>query len=394
MEIKKHVFSVKQIAEGYVNNQEEGCSTLNGRLNIRPAYQREFVYKDEQRNAVMDTIRKGFPLNTMYWVRTADNDVKDDDLTGTYEILDGQQRTISFCEYVAGKYSILYDQGKDDTRYYFSLSDEEKKKIDDYKIDVYICEGSEDEKMAWFERINLAGEPLSKQEIRNAFHTGTWLYEAKKHFSKNGCRCQKEYSHLMSGKMIRQEWLEKALYWISENQHVTINDYMSMHQNDEDDSELWQYFTNVMAWVSNLFLNSDTKLSYAGAMSGIEWGLLYNKYHKNDYNYKEIIDKTDKLYKDPYVKNKSGIFEFVLTDRFIENYRLLNIRCFDDVAKQTAYNKQNGICPDCKLQENDRHYDISEMEADHVTAWSKGGATDINNCQMLCIHHNRLKGNK
>ncbi len=337
MKIEYREFKLRDIADGYVNNEEEGCFALLGNLDIRPAYQREFVYKDDKRDAVIDTIIHGYPLNIMYWVRVEDNKVPDDDLTGKYEILDGQQRTISFCEYLDGNFSVPFNNDKNDLRYYFSLSEEERKKIDNYPITVYICSGEDDEKMAWFERINVAGEPLTPQEIRNALHTGSWLYDAKKYFSKSDCLCKKLYEPFMGGRMNRQEWLETALIWICDRDKLKLNEYMSLHQQDQDASELWQYFGTVMDWVNRLYLNNEKKL-YLSKMKGIDWGLLYNRYGTKQYNYSAIIAETEKLFENQYITNQKGIFEYVLSDHTAEDYRLLCIRMFDDDTKTLAYN--------------------------------------------------------
>lgn len=376
MEIKLKEFRIKEIAEGYVNAEDEGCYTFNNRLNIRPPYQREFIYNDSQRDAVIDTIRKGFPLNVMYWVRTAENEVKGDDSTGKYEILDGQQRTISFCEYVHGNFSIKYDMTSNDTRFYHNLTDDLKKAIDDYKIMVYICTGTDDEKMEWFKRINIAGEELTVQEIRNAIHTGSWLYDAKRYFSKNGCLCYRKYEQFMGGKMKRQEWLETALKWISDLKGTTIDEYMALHQQDEDANELWQYFEEVMAWQNRIFPE------YKKEMQGIEWGLLFNKYKDIKLNSNFVTNKVNELLADEEVTNRKGIFQYILSG----NEKYLNLRGFPESMKTLAYEKQKGNCAICG-----KHFEYNEMHGDHKKAWSKGGRTEPDNCQMLCAKCNLEK---
>ena len=385
MKIEKITIKIKDIANGYKNNGVEGVVAYDGKLDVRPSYQREFIYKDAERDAVIDTIKNNFPINIMYWADKED---------GTYELLDGQQRTISFCEFINNKFSVMYDNSTD-TKFYDNLTSDQKEIIDNYPIDIYICKGTDSEKLKWFERINIAGKALSPQELKDAIYHGTWVTDAKKYFVKDGCPCYKLYGKYMAKDRLRAEWLETAIKWAYEaNNMNSIEDYMAKYQKKEDASELWQYFCEVMEWMKLLFLNNVSSASYENDMRGIEWGKLYNKYHRNNYNYKTIMEEANKLFRDPYVSNKSGIFEYCLSSHSIEDLRLLNIRVFDDKQKQIAYNSQKGICPDCKYQHIDKVYQLDEMEADHVTAWSKGGTTDIKNCQMLCIHHNRLKGNK
>ena len=377
MEIKLHEIKIRDIVDGYVDSQEDGVVAYGGKLDIRPPYQREFIYNDKERNAVIDTINKNFPLNVMYWVKNGD----------TYELLDGQQRTLSFCQYVNGDFSVNF-------RGFNNLTQTEKDSILDYKLMIYICDGTDREKLDWFKIINIAGEKLTDQEMRNAMYTGPWLYDAKRHFSKSNCVAYNIASKYMNGDTLRQAYLETALKWIADEQKIEIEDYMANHQNDSDADELWQYFVNVINWVEQLFLDTNKNALYKNKMDYIQWGILYNKYHNNKYNSNIVREEAERLFSDPYVSDKKGIFEYVLSEHKKEDLRLLNIRVFDEKIKQTVYNKQNGICPDCKSQGIDKHYEINEMEADHVSAWSNGGSTDEKNCQMLCIHHNRLKGNK
>lgn len=377
MIIRLKEIKVRDVFKGYSDNQENGVVGYDGKLDIRPPYQREFIYKEKERNAVIETINKNFPLNVMYWVKNGNS----------YELLDGQQRTLSICQYVNGDFSLNY-------RGFSNLTQTEKDAILDYELMVYICEGTDKEKLDWFKTINIAGEKLTDQEMRNAMYTGPWLYDAKRHFSKSGCAAYNLANKYMNGDTLRQAYLETALKWISDAQGIAIEDYMARHQNDQDADELWQYFVKVINWVETLYLDTNKNALYKSKMNNVNWGLLYNKYHDNNYNSNNLRAEAEKLYNDPYVYDNKGIFEYVLSPHNKEDLRMLNIRVFDERTKQIVYNKQNGICPDCSSQGIEKHYEINEMEADHVTAWSKGGTTTSDNCQMLCIHHNRLKGNK
>lgn len=377
MEIKLHEIKVRDVVKGYIDSQENGVIAYDGKLDIRPPYQREFIYDEKERNAVIDTINKNFPLNVMYWVKNGDS----------YELLDGQQRTLSICQYVNGDFSLNY-------RGFNNLTQTEKDTILDYKLMIYICEGTDREKLDWFKIINIAGEKLTDQEMRNAMYTGPWLYDAKRHFSKSNCAAYNMANKYMSGDTLRQAYLETVLKWISDSKNIEIEDYMSQHQNDQDADELWQYFVRVINWVETLYLDTNKNASYKNKMNNIQWGILYNKYHDNNYNSNNLREEAEKLYDDPYVSDKKGVFEYVLSSHHPEDLRMLNIRVFDERTKQIVYNNQNGICLDCKAQGVDKHYEINEMEADHVSAWSRGGSTTPDNCQMLCVHHNRLKGNK
>ncbi len=357
MKIELHEISIREITENYIDNAENGVTGFNGKLNIRPKYQREFVYKDKQRNAVIETIVKGFPLNVMYWVKNSDD---------AFEVLDGQQRTISFCQYVNGDFSI-------NSRAFQNLTITEQQQILDYKVMVYFCEGNDKEKLDWFKIINIAGEKLTDQELRNAVYTGPWLSDAKLKFSKSNCAAYLHGNKYLNGDPIRQDYLETALKWINNG---NICDYMSTHQHDPNANELFFYFRSVIDWVENTFIK------YRKEMKGADWGFLYNQY-------KDIIVDTTALEKeiaalmaDDDVTSKKGIYPYVLTRQ--EKY--LSVRAFDNRMKRTAYEKQNGICKKCG-----KHFELEQMEADHITPWSQGGKTLAENCQMLCKDCNRKK---
>ena len=360
MKIELKEIQIKDVAKNYVDSAEEGVVGYDGKLNIRPKYQREFVYDEKKRNAVIDTIRKGFPLNVMYWVKNED---------GTFEVLDGQQRTISFCQYINGDFSI-------DNRAFHNLTKTEQDLILNYKLMIYFCEGNDKEKLDWFQIINIAGEKLTDQELRNAVYTGPWLTNAKTHFSKSNCAAYLLAKDYVSGSPIRQEYLEAALEWINNG---NIEEYMSKNQHKPNANELWTYFRNVIEWVKLTFT------TYRKEMKGINWGTLYNQFKDNIYDTDKLEKEIQELMIDDDVTNKKGIYIYVLT----RNEKYLNIRAFTDNQKRSAYERQQGICKTCG-----KHFDIKEMEADHITPWHAGGQTNAENCQMLCRECNRRKSGK
>ena len=362
MKIELHEIPIREVANGYIDSQENGGVGYGGLLNIRPAYQREFIYKDDKRNAVIDTVRKNFPLNVMYWVKTKQ---------GTYEVLDGQQRTISICQYIHKVFSINY-------QYFHNLTQEEKDQILDYKLMVYICEGTEREQLDWFRIINIAGEKLTDQELRNAVYTGKWLTECKRHFSKTACPAYQIASKYLNGTPIRQDYLQTALKWIAHKQGITIEDYMSRHQNDTNCNELWLYFQSVINWVVATFPK------YRKEMKGLDWGVLYNKHGEKSFDPDTLEKRIVELMEDDDVTKNAGIFEYLLDGE----EKHLSIRAFTPKMSRAAFERQKGICPKCR-----KTFGIDEMQADHITPWSKGGKTIAENCQMLCADCNRRKSN-
>lgn len=359
MKIQMHEIPIKEIFNGYVDSQENGVVAYGGKLNVRPAFQREFVYKDKQRDEVINTVRKGFPLNVMYWVKSENG----------YELLDGQQRTISICQYLASDFSINY-------QYFHNLTEEEKQQILDYKLMIYICEGTDKEKLDWFKIINIAGEELTDQELRNAIYTGAWLTDAKKYFSKTQCPAYAVASKYLRGTAIRQDYLETVLKWIAAKENSNIELYMAEHQHFDNAMELWLYFNSVITWVKTLFPK------YRKEMQGVEWGLLYNEHGSKHFNAADLEIKVAALMADEDVSKKSGIYSYVLDNK----EKHLNIRAFTPKMRREAYEKQQGICVHCQ-----KHFEFEEMEADHITPWHEGGATTADNCQMLCKHCNRIK---
>lgn len=366
MKINKTYIKVSDLFEGWKDSQEEGVVAYGGRLDVRPKYQREFVYKDEQRNAVIDTVMKHFPLNTMYWVKTSDDH---------YEVLDGQQRTISICQYLSNDFSVEFSGNRHIFR---SLPEDVKKAILDYELDVYVCEGGDAEKLEWFKTINIAGEKLTDQEIRNAVYSGAWVTEAKRYFSKTKCAAFNIGEKYVKAVVNRQELLEKALMWIADSKGVKIDDYMSHHKDDVECSELWDYYRGMIRWIETTFPH------YYREMKGVDWGTLYNEHKDFKPVVSELEEEISRLMKDEDVTNRQGIFRYVLT----HDERWLSIRAFNNTDRQLAYAKQNGVCPICG-----KHYEIEEMEADHIVPWSKGGKTIPSNCQMLCKKCNKEKSN-
>jgi hypothetical protein len=358
IELKK--VPVRELADQYRNSDEEGVKGWGGRLDIRPPYQREFVYKDAKRDEVIKTVRKNFPLNIMYWVKNGENE---------FEVLDGQQRAISLCEYVANKFSV-------DKMLFRNLTGDEQEEVLNYKLWVYFCEGADREKLEWFRIVNIAGEKLFEQELRNSVYTGPWLADAKRHFSKTGCAAYNLAKDYLDGSAIRQDFLETALRWISGG---GIEDYMAEHQHDRDAEDLWEYFEDVINWVRVVFP------MYRKEMKGIPWGELHNKYKEKAFDPGRLEEEVSRLMADDDVTNKKGVYAYLLT----EDEKHLNIRAFTAGQKRGAYERQQGVCPHCN-----GHFDLSEMEGDHITPWSKGGKTTADNCRMLCTPCNRRKSGK
>lgn len=366
MRIEMNKIKIREVTDGFKDSAEEGVVGYGGKLNIRPSFQREFVYKEKQRNAVIETVTRGFPLNVMYWSETEN---------GSFELLDGQQRTLSICQYVNGDFSV-------DSRAFHNLTKEEQEQILDYELTIYICNGTIKEKLDWFEIINIAGVELKPQELKNAIYTGEWLTSAKRFFSKNGCAAYNLASKYITGEVNRQDYLETALRWICAREGKTIRDYMAEHQHDTHATPLWQYFRQVINWVTDVFT------VYRREMKGLEWGFMYNEYGGNSYDPQVMEQKTAALMQDDDITKRPGIYEYLLSG----NEKFLNIRAFTENERRRAYERQGGICPYCVAERRARiHYEIDEMEADHITPWRDGGKTNAENCQMLCKEHNRRK---
>ena len=378
--------TVEDICKGFVYNEYEGKGLfgLSGKLTIQPEYQRNYIYADGKKDvAVINSLLKKYPLGLIYFTKV------DED---KYEVLDGQQRITSFGRFITGKFAIIDPNGT--PRYFSGLAEDMKRTILETPLTIYICEGEESELKEWFKTINIAGVPLNEQELRNAIHSGPFVTKAKEVFSNSQNSNIQKWSAYISGNVLRQDYLKTALDWVS---HGHIDEYMSKHRYDDNITELNAYFNSVINWISSVFTDVDSK------MCGLKWGELYERFHKTPYDPKAVSEKVHELLEDTYINDKKGIWEYILGGCI--HSELLNIRIFDEATKKTVYAKQTnsaqkkGIsnCPLCALgndSNNKKIWKQNEMDADHVTAWSKGGATDIKNCQMLCKTHNRAKGNR
>lgn len=371
MHIEERKVTVREVTEGYFNNEEEGIVGYNEQLDIRPKYQREFVYKDKQRDEVIRTVMKGLPLNVMYWVDRGEQ-YEDDPNEPRYEVLDGQQRTISLCEYVDGNFSV-------DEKGFSNLPSDIQKKILDYELFVYVCEGTDSEKLDWFRIINIAGEQLTDQELRNAVYAGSWVSDAKRYFSKtNGLTKSIDADDYLKGTAIRQEYLECAIRWAAAAEGKSIEGYMAEHQHDPSAVMLWNYFCSVINWVKDIFP------TYRKEMKGLPWGLFYNEHHeRRDLDPKELEERVSALMADEDVQKKSGVYEYLLTG----NEKALSIRAFDQRTRREAYERQGHKCAICGEE-----FEFEQMHGDHIKPWSRGGHTTPDNCQMLCRDCNLKKG--
>lgn len=378
--------TVKDICEGFVYNELEGKGLfgLSGKLTIQPEYQRNYIYADGKKDvAVIDSLLKGYPLGLIYFVKVSED---------KFEILDGQQRITSFGRYVTNKFA--FNDENSMVQYFDGIAADKKAKILDTKLTIYVCEGEESEIKEWFKTINIAGVPLNDQEFNNAIFSGPFVTLAKAEFSNSQNANIQKWSAYIKGSVNRQAFLEMALDWVSKG---NIVDYMSSHRYDKNINELKTYFTSVIDWVSAIFIDVESE------MCGLEWGRLYETYHKKAYDPKKVSDQVQDLYGDPYIKNRKGIFEYILGGSI--DTKLLDVRVFDEATKKSVYKTQTtqaeskgeSNCPLCALGHDSNKakiWTLSEMDADHVTAWSKGGATVTKNCQMLCKTHNKAKGNK
>lgn len=373
MTIKQLEVTVGEITSGYIDSEEQGVRGYGGLLDIRPPYQREFIYNEKEQIAVINTVLKGYPLNVMYWVK------RSEDAECPYEVMDGQQRTLSLCQYVAGKFAY-------DFKNFFNQPADIRKKILDYKLTVYVCEGEESEKLEWFQTINIAGKPLNEQEIRNAIYAGPFVSDAKRHFSKTNCGAYRLGKDLVNGTPIRQDFLKKALEWMAD--HETRNGkpqtavgYMSAHQHDLSAGPLWSYFQNVLNWAISTF----NIKKFKKIMKGIDWAKFYDKFHEQALDINDMEKRIADLIGDDEIQKQLGIIPYVLTGD--EHY--LDLRSFPEKIKLAVWEKQQHKCAMCG-----KEFDIEFMEGDHITPWREKGRTVIENCQMLCRECNRRKGGK
>ncbi len=380
--------TVKDICDGFVYNQLEGKGLfgLSGKLTIQPEYQRNYIYASDggkREMAVIESILKGYPLGLIYF-----NTVSAD----KFEVLDGQQRITSFGRFVTNKFAVKDENGMEQN--FDSIAVDKQKKILDAKLLIYECEGTESEIKEWFKTINIAGVPLTSQELLNAVYSGSFVTLCKEEFSNNQNSNIQKWSAYVSGSANRQEFLECALDWVSKGK---IGDYMSSHRKDKNITELKNYFKSVIDWVTTVFTDVESE------MRGLEWGRLYETYKKHPYSPQKVSQQVKELYADPYIKSRKGVFEYILGG--LTDTKLLEVRVFDEATKKSVYAKQKteaekkaiSNCPLCAVGNNTNKtkiWSLAEMDADHVSAWSKGGATDIKNCEMLCKTHNRAKGNK
>lgn len=373
MTIKQIEVTVGDIARGYINSEEQGVRGYGGQLDIRPPYQREFIYNEKEQQAVISTVLKGYPLNVMYWVR------RSEDAECPYEVMDGQQRTLSLCEYVDGKFAY-------DFKNFFNQPADIQKLILDYPLTIYLCEGEPSEKLEWFKTINIAGKPLNEQEINNAVYAGPFVTDAKRHFSKSNCGAYRLGKDLVNGTPIRQEFLKKALEWMAEHETregkpQSVVGYMAEHQHDPNANNLWTYFQNVLNWtITNFDLKKFKKI-----MKGLNWALYYDKYHSTTLDTVDLASRISKLILDSDVQKQVGIIPYVLTG----DERHLDLRGFPEDIKLAVWEKQHHICLSCQ-----KEFDYEFMEGDHITPWREGGRTVIENCQMLCRECNRRKGGR
>ena len=380
-------WTVGDICKGFIydKNEDKGLFGFDGKLVVQPEFQRNYIYGDGRKDvAVIESLLKGYPLGLIYFVLNKD---------GMYEVLDGQQRITSFARFVNHTWPFaVMRNGK--PKYFKSLEEDEQKRVFEAPLTIYVCEGEPSEIQQWFETINIAGVPLTKQELRNASFHGSFVTKARAVFSNTGNSNMKRWQTYIKGDPKRQAIFETALDWVSDG---NIDEYMAAHRHDDNINELVNHFDTVINWIDTLF-------EYTGSeVCGLEWGRLYKEYHQNAYSTDAITKRVSELLADTQISNKKGVFEYILGGE--KEKSLLNIRVFDERTKKIVYEKQRkeaekkGVsnCPLCALSDNNNHtriYKLSEMDADHVTAWSNGGSTDISNCQMLCKTCNRAKGNR
>lgn len=387
MKAIRKIYTVEEICKGFTYNEAEGKGLfgLSGRLTIQPEYQRNYLYAEQngaREIAVIESVLKGYPIGLLYF-----NKVDDEHL----EVLDGQQRITSLGRFLTRKFAVVINGME---QYFDYMPKDLQEKILQTELLVYECEGTESEIKEWFKTINIVGLPLEEQEILNAVYCGSFVNKAKEVFSNSQNANVNKWAAFLRGNVKRQAYLHTALEWVSKG---NVSGYMSLHRYDDNIRELQTYFDSVIDWASGVFQNIEKE------MCGLPWGELYEKYHKQPYDPTQVAAKQRELYEDYYVKNKRGIYEYILGG--CKDSKLLEVRCFDEPTKKSVYARQTaeaekkGIsnCPHCVLENGankSKIWKLSEMDVDHVTAWSKGGATDISNCQMLCQTHNRAKGNK
>lgn len=372
MKTTRQNITIRQLFDGYQDHNWEGVVGFNGKLDIRPKYQREFIYDDERQRKVIDTVIHERPLNIMYWVINGDH----------FDLLDGQQRTLSICRYLDHQFAIVNQNGE--KMYFDTLPENEQEQILNYPLEICICDGTENEIYDWFRTININGLALNEQEMLNATYTGEWLTDARRYFSKPNCAAYNLGKDYLKGSVERQEYLAKVLKWASKGD---VKEYMAQHRRDTDASALWSYFEDIIAWVRSVFP------IYRSEMKGLDWGRFYDDFKGQAFDASELEERVKSLMTDDEVQSKPGIYEYVLYGQ----EKSLNLRTFDNATKRTVYERQGKHCPYCDKEQDGEHigeeYELEEMEGDHIVPWSKGGKTTIENCQMLCKRHNNLKSN-
>lgn len=381
MKIKETNIKIRDLIQGY---QEDDTTSkviaMGGKLDVRPEYQREYVYGEKERDAVINTVLNGFPLNIMYFVERTD---------GTYEVLDGQQRIISICRYATNKFSVKIPSatGGFNTVNYPNLFEEQIKAFNEYELKVYICEGTDKEKSDWFQIINIAGVELEKQEILNAVYHSKWLTDAKSVFSRRNCAAYKNYGKYLAGDCIRQKYLETAFIWAADSEGIkgkdAVETFMQKHRLDDNADNLWKYFEDVFDWVKKIFGKK-----ILPSMNGVKWGILYNEHKDDNLDPIQMEKDMNMLMEDPEVEKKSGIYEYLLSKRTVNDEKVLSLRQFSLEDRLTMYAQQQSKCAICK-----KAFDIKDMHADHVIPWSRGGKTKLDNGQMLCTTCNLKKSN-
>jgi hypothetical protein len=365
MKIELKEITVAELVAGYEDRGDDGVVGFGGALDIRPPYQREFIYGEKQREAVIDSVMNGFPLNVMYWAKREN---------GTFEVMDGQQRTLSLCQFAAGDFPYFM-------RFFTNFTDAERERFLAYKLMVYRCEGTDEEKLRWFRTINIAGEKLTEQELRNAVYAGPWTADAKRYFSKANGPAKRLGGDYLAGSAIRQDYLETAIRWLCGGEP---EGYMAAHQHDASASPLWLHFQNVISWVRTVFPH------YRAKMKGLDWGKLFREYGPGTgrtYDPAALEARVAALLRDDEVQKDAGIWEFVLSGEAPHKRKLLNLRAFSETQKEEAYERQGGLCAICG-----KHFELAEMQGDHIVPWSKGGKTLPDNLQMLCALCNQQKG--
>lgn len=387
MKISEKNISVRELVDGFIDDEENGAKGYGNRLNIRPQYQREFVYNDDEQKAVVDSVMHNYPLNIMYW------SLSDEGADTEYEMLDGQQRTLSICNYYDGNFS--YDNGTGEAKYFFNLTPNEQKRFLDYELTIYVCDGEPEEKLAWFKVINVKGEELNEQERRNAVYSGSFVSDARRWFAKRNCQAYRLSKDIIGGSAIRQDLLQKALQWITKHEArmegrkaVSIEEYMALHQQDKDAKTIEEYFADVVNWA----LDNFNVKKFKSIMKDIDWPYLYDNYHNQkldkasmEKRISELLMQADSKDPDYEIGKPKGIIPYVLSG----NEQLLELRTFSDKVKLAAYERQHHRCNICG-----KEFKLEEMEADHIVPWAKGGRTEPSNCQMLCRDCNRRKSDK